>query len=100
MTKGNPHNGSIYRRKAKAARESGDVCWLCLEPIDHRLKWPHPMSAAADHVDPLKTGGALLGEMRPSHKVCNERRQAGRSMEEITKIPPPGTRKPLTNREW
>lgn len=88
--------GAVYRRKAKAARESGS-CWLCGEAIDLRLKYPHPLSATADHVKALANGGELLGQMRPSHKVCNERRGNGQHKADL---PKPGARKPVRSREW
>jgi hypothetical protein len=96
MSKAN-RQGAVYRRKAKAAREASPNCWLCGEPIDLRLKYPHPMSATADHVKALANGGDLLGKMRPAHKVCNERRGNG---EHKTDQPKPGGRKPLRSREW
>lgn len=29
------------------------ICWLCGQPIDKGIKYPHPMSKSVDHVIPI-----------------------------------------------
>lgn len=63
-----------YRRKAAQLKRTTSVCWLCGEWIDTDLPSTHPRSWTADHVDPLSTGGDVLGEMRAAHRDCNSSR--------------------------
>lgn len=64
---------------AAAAARAGDdvVCWLCGQPIEMwRDRKTDPLAYTADHVDPLFTGGDLLGARLPAHRRCNSRRGA------------------------
>ena len=49
------------------------ICRLCGQPIDPRLAYPHPLSAAVHHT----LGRAVTGDdpryLEAAHKVCNER---------------------------
>lgn len=81
-----------YRRKVAALRDEGRPCWLCGEPIDYRLQWPHPMSFSADHVKALNNGGSLWGELQPAHLAHNSARSDGVYKGER---PKPGVRKPV-----
>lgn len=78
-----------------ALRRTGAGCWICGEPIDYTLGWladqhgprckgdgckgcvPHPRRFEADHVVPLKRGGAdTLENSRASHRACNSKKRA------------------------
>lgn len=85
-------SSSAYRRKAAALKAQGHPCWLCGEPIDYRLRWPHPMSFSADHVVALANGGELLGELRAAHLAHNSSRGDGEFKGDR---PKPGARKPV-----
>jgi 5-methylcytosine-specific restriction endonuclease McrA len=53
----------------------GDDCYLCGEPIDFRLKWPHPLSPSLDHVVPLARGGKhTLDNVAMTNLACNLRK--------------------------
>jgi hypothetical protein len=55
----------------------GAHCWLDDQPIDYRLKGPHPLSFSLDHAIPLRERADLIldpGNFRPSHLDCNCRR--------------------------
>lgn len=52
-----------------------DVCWLCGQWIDQTLKSPHPMSWSADHVQPYARTKNNAGELRPAHRLCNQKRR-------------------------
>jgi hypothetical protein len=57
---------------------TGEPCWLCGQPIDYRLKFPHPRSWSLDHVIPVKENPALMlnqSNWRSSHLDCNNHRQ-------------------------
>lgn len=64
------------RRRNRLLAQPNLTCWLCGEPIDKTLKYPHKMSFTADHVDPIATGGHNHGTLRPAHFICNTKRQA------------------------
>ena len=74
------HNGTNRRRYRAQARAihaaNGGLCWLCGEPIDLALAYPDPGSLVADHVMPLVSGGAVLGNVQPAHNRCNGKRGA------------------------
>ena len=57
----------------------GEHCWLCGEPIDYRLKFPHPRSWSLDHAIPISENPALMlnpSNFRSSHLDCNNHRQS------------------------
>lgn len=55
----------------------GDVCYLCNENINFRLKFPHPKSRSVDHVIPLSRGGShTLGNVAMTHYQCNQIKSA------------------------
>jgi hypothetical protein len=48
------------------------VCGICTKSVDQALRWPDPMSASLDHIQPLSRGGSHLPEnTRCSHLGCN-----------------------------
>jgi hypothetical protein len=58
----------------------GQHCWLCGEPIDYRLRFPHPRSWSLDHVIAVTENAALAlnpGNFRSAHLDCNNHRQTG-----------------------
>jgi hypothetical protein len=58
----------------------GQPCWLCGEPIDYRLKFPHPRSWSLDHAIAVTENAALAlnpGNFRSAHLDCNNHRQTG-----------------------
>lgn len=70
-------NTRAYRRKAKATVAANPVCWICGHLIDPDLPYHHRMAGTSDHVDPLATGGHVLGEQRAAHRACNSSRGDG-----------------------
>lgn len=68
--------GAKWRKlRAQVLVEEPD-CWVCIDPIDPALRWPHQMSGTGDHVVPLEAGGALLDRqnVRAAHLRCNRER--------------------------
>jgi hypothetical protein len=72
-----------YRFRAQHHRNpdktTGAPCWLCGQPIDYRLKFPHPRSWSLDHAVPVKENPALMlnaSNFRTAHLDCNNHRQS------------------------
>jgi 5-methylcytosine-specific restriction endonuclease McrA len=51
-------------------------CWLCHQPVSRNLRYPHPKSAAIDHVTPRSHGGDPYdrNNLRLAHFDCNSSR--------------------------
>jgi hypothetical protein len=57
-----------------------EPCWLCGQPIDYELQWPHPMAWSPDHyltVAEHPEHAEDIGNLRASHFDCNNRRGKG-----------------------
>jgi hypothetical protein len=67
-----PRTGAARRRyRARAARGRGP-CWICGEAIDYTLRFPHPRSFSAHHVQSIGRGGHVDGRTVPTHLRCNQ----------------------------
>jgi 5-methylcytosine-specific restriction endonuclease McrA len=52
-------------------------CGICLEPLDHNLRHPHPSSPSLDHILPIARGGAhAQWNLQWAHLSCNLRKGA------------------------
>lgn len=80
-------NGSEWRKLRARVKASGAPCWICGKPIDYRLRWwvdpsdgkrkLHPLSFELDEIVPHSAGGRMIySNVRPAHRVCNQRRGA------------------------
>lgn len=50
----------------------GWLCGICGKSVSKELRWPDPMSASIDHVQPLSLGGAhTMDNLRCVHLRCN-----------------------------
>jgi 5-methylcytosine-specific restriction endonuclease McrA len=78
-------SGSKYLTSRKRVLEADQICWLCGELIDLRLKYPDPMYGTVDHIipeseltdrnDPRHWDPKNL---KPAHLSCNARRGTGK----------------------
>lgn len=69
------------------------VCALCGKLLDKTLKFPHPMSASADHIESWATAPQLRFDPsngQATHLVCNQRKGSAAAAEQI----------PAPSREW
>ena len=71
----------LYLQYAKTVHNrdgvKGEKCWLCGNPIDYRLKYPHPLSWSLEHAITIKENPALAlnpSNFRSAHLDCNRRR--------------------------
>lgn len=50
------------------------MCAICGQPVDKRLKFPHPMSATIDHIIPIAKGGhpASMDNLQLAHLIYNQ----------------------------
>lgn len=50
-------------------------CYLCLDPVNTDLRFPHPMSPSIDHVQPISKGGLDCYEnVKLTHLYCNQKK--------------------------
>lgn len=69
------HRGAFEKNKKKIMATQ-TVCGICGKPVDHSLKYPHPLSACIDHIVPLAKGGhpSDIDNLQLSHWTCNRQK--------------------------
>src|SRR5690625_709585 len=67
------HNNTTLRdNHRRIIARNKPPCWICGEPINYSLKYPHKESFVVDHVIPLDAGGAdTLQNKSAAHNTCN-----------------------------
>lgn len=63
-----------YDRNKKRILAGESVCAICGKPVDKTLKYPHPLSASVDHIEPISKGGhpSDLDNLQLTHLICNK----------------------------
>lgn len=74
-----------YRRMRARLLRQNDSCHWCNRWLDPDLKFPHPQSATADHLTPIKDGGSNFGQLVASCLECNVRRNRKDHAEQPTR---------------
>lgn len=68
-----------WKRITTAQRSKRLPCYLCGQPIDYDLQWPHPHSFSADHLKPYAHHPELRldpGNVVSAHLRCNQSKGA------------------------
>lgn len=88
----------IFDRGRKRILAAQDICGICGQPVDKRLKFPDPMSATIDHIIPLAKGGTNDQEnLQLAHFWCN-RQKSDRLANEARAASMEGVNKIISNR--
>ena len=67
---------AAYEKNKKRILATQNICGICGKPVDHSLKYPHPMSPTIDHIIPVAKGGhpSSLSNLQISHMGCNRQK--------------------------
>ena len=73
------HDGAgktAYQNARKKIIAAQSVCGICGQPVNKKLKFPHPLSPTVDHIIPVNKGGDPLdiGNMQLAHWICNRQK--------------------------
>lgn len=67
---------TAYKNARKKILASQNICGICGQPVNKKLKWPHPLSPTVDHIRPVsKQGDAVdIGNLQLAHWICNRQK--------------------------
>lgn len=72
-----------FEQLKRAQRAKKLPCFLCGQPIDYDLEYPHPDSFSVEHIIPRSVDPRLAedpGNIQSSHLRCNQSRGNGSAM--------------------
>ncbi|NJP96392.1 HNH endonuclease [Nonomuraea sp. FMUSA5-5] len=70
-------NGFEDYDRLEVCERDGWICQLCFYEVDREAQWPHPLSAAIDHIVPIAVGGPdILDNVQLAHQGCNWRKSS------------------------
>lgn len=70
------HDGShrlAFERNKRRIMQTETICGICGQPVDKKLKYPHPMSPCIDHIIPIDRSGhpSDISNLQLAHWKCN-----------------------------
>ena len=70
------HDGShrlAFERNKRKIMASQSICGICGQPVDKKLRYPHPMSPCIDHIIPIDRSGhpSDINNLQLAHWKCN-----------------------------
>ena len=70
-----PHR-SVFDKNKKIILKTQNVCGICGQPVDKKLKAPDPMSPVIDHIIPISKGGhpSAMENLQLAHWSCNRQK--------------------------
>lgn len=65
-----------FEKNKRRLLKTAHLCGICGRPVDKSLKYPHPLSAAIDHIVPISKGGhpSSMDNLQLTHWQCNRQK--------------------------
>ena len=65
-----------FDKNKKRILKTQNVCGICGNPVDKKLKFPEPLSPVVDHIIPIAKGGhpSSIDNLQLTHFHCNRQK--------------------------